>query len=143
MSLDYFLRALAVDPTNPVIKLSLALGYIHQALKRQAENRHQLLVQGLALLLDYHDTRQELGQLTEKQESCYNVGRTFHLLGLTHLAVPYYERCLSLSYEISTAEEDGEIPDFATDAALALQSIWAAAGNTEKAKQVTERWLQL
>lgn len=30
------------------------------------------------------------------QESEYNIGRAFHLLGLTHLAVPHYEKALCL-----------------------------------------------
>lgn len=30
------------------------------------------------------------------QEAEYNIGRAFHLLGLTHLAVPHYEKVLSM-----------------------------------------------
>lgn len=30
------------------------------------------------------------------QESEYNTGRAFHLLGLTHLAVPHYEKVLCM-----------------------------------------------
>lgn len=30
------------------------------------------------------------------QEAEYNIGRAFHLLGLTHLAVPHYEKALSM-----------------------------------------------
>lgn len=30
------------------------------------------------------------------QETEYNMGRAFHLLGLTHLAIPHYEKALCL-----------------------------------------------
>ncbi|KAL9098728.1 MAG: hypothetical protein Q9163_005663 [Psora crenata] len=95
-AVNYFLRALASDPSNPIIKLSLALGYIHWAFKRQAQNRHQILMQGFAFLMEYYDSRQESGNCSQKQEAEYNVGRAYHLLGLINLAIPYYERCLAL-----------------------------------------------
>lgn len=143
MNLDYFLRALSVDSTNSVIKLSLALGYIHHALKRQADNRHQILMQGFAFLFEYYHHRQQEGGSSERQEAAYNVARAYHMLGLTHLATPYYEHCLFLS-EIMEAECEGSgVEDFAQEAAFALQEIWATNGNEERALEVTERWLQL
>lgn len=143
VNLDYFLRALSVDPTNSVIKLSLALGYIHHALKRQADNRHQILMQGFALLFEYHHQRQEEGGSSERQEAAYNVARAYHMLGLTHLATPYYEHCLFLSEVLDTEYTETVMEDFAQEAAFALQEIWATNGNEERALEVTERWLQL
>ena len=138
---DYFLRALALDPTNPTIKLSLALGYLHYALKRQAENRHHILMQGFAFLLEYYDSRQRATSSSEKQEAEFNVGHAYHLLGLTHLAIPYYERCLDLSPAVQTEKVDVGGEDFAQEAAFALQGFWAASGNMRKARAVTDFWL--
>ncbi|TDZ23024.1 Transcription factor tau subunit sfc4 [Colletotrichum orbiculare MAFF 240422] len=45
-ALNYFLRARTLDPANPMISLSVGLGYIHHALKRQADNRQYLIMQG-------------------------------------------------------------------------------------------------
>ena len=132
-----------MDPANPVIKLSLALGYIHHALKRQADNRHQILMQGFAFLFEYHDHREDEGGSSEKQEAAYNVARAYHMLGLTHLATPYYERCLMLSEFVQKEYYRTRVEDFAQEAALALQEIWATSGNEEQALEVTERWLQL
>ena len=141
LNVDYFLRALALDPTNYMIKLSLALGYLHYALKRQADNRHQILMQGLAFLFEYYDYRQMSARFSEKQEAEYNVAHAYHLLGLTHLAIPYYERCLAMSAAVQVEESDYGAEDFAQEAAFALQSFWAASGNIEKARELTEKWL--
>ena len=141
--IDYFLRALAVDPTNCIIKLSLALGYLHHALKRQADNRHQLLMQGLAFLFEYHDCRQSDGGIAEKQEAAYNVARALHMLGLTNLAETYYQQCLIMSKAMQQVCAMSEVEDFAQEAAFALQGIWAMNGNDEKALEITIQWLQL
>ena len=124
-----------------MIKLSLALGYLHYALKRQADNRHQILMQGLAFLLEYYDCRQRSSIPSEKQEAEYNVAHAYHLLGLTHLAIPYYERCLAISATAPVEKSGCGVEDFAHEAAFALQSFWAASGNMEKARELTEKWL--
>lgn len=65
------------------------------------------------------------------------------MLGLTHLAIPYYQRCLALSPDVQV---DCPIlgcaaEDFAVEAAYALQGLWAASGEMEKALTVTQTWL--
>lgn len=141
LNADYFLRALTLDPTNPTIKLSIALGYLHYALKRQADNRHHILMQGLAFLLEYYDCRQRSSRCSEKQEAEYNVAHAYHLLGLTHLAVPFYERCLAMSAAAQVEESGCGAENFAREAAFTLQSFWAASGNMGKAREITKRWL--
>ena len=141
-NVDYFLRALTLDPSNATIKLSISLGYLHWSLKRQAENRHHILMQGFAFLTEYYDDRQKTQNSSQMQEANYNVGRAYHLVGLTHLAVPYYERCLA-------GQMDGEAQclsgndDFKQGAAIALQGHWAASGDMERAREITESWLVL
>ena len=124
-------------------KLSLAMAYTQQAFKRQADNRHQLLIQGLAMMLEYHECRQKSENWSERQESCYNLGRMYHLLGLTHLAIVWYERCLELRFALSGQGELHPSEDFVSEAALALQGIWATSGNMGKASEVTEKHLVL
>ena len=124
-----------------MIKLSLALGYLHHALKRQVENRHRILMQGLAYLLQYYDCQQQSAMLSEKQEAEYNVAHTYHLLGLTHLAIPYYERCLAMSDAAQVEDLGYGAEGFAKEAAFTMQNFWAASGNMRKARELTERWL--
>ena len=103
-------------------------------------------MQGLSFLFVYYDNRITSGLLSQRQEATYNAGRTFHMLGLAHLAIKYYEQCLELSLEIRRGVvEDREVQgeDFAQEAAYALQCLWAAAGNMEKAREVAEEWMVL
>ena len=136
-SLDYFLRALAVDPANVVIKLSLALAYIHWAFKRQAENRQHLLAQGFAFLMEYYDSRRAADCYLQRQEAEYNVGRAYHLIGLPHLSISYYERCLQLGKRVN--DEEG----FSREVALVLQAHWATNGDWRRAQEITTTWLTM
>ena len=123
-----------------MIHLSLALAYIHHAIKRQAENRHHLILQGLAFLYTYYDIRQGSSQASEIEEAEYNVGRAYHLLGMTSAAISHYVRCLGIRINI---EHDSFVKTegFKREAAFALQGLWAAGGNLYEAREVTERWL--
>jgi general transcription factor 3C polypeptide 3 (transcription factor C subunit 4) len=140
---DYFFRAYALDPENAMIQLYIALGYIHYGLKRQSSNRHYLVMQGFAFLFKYYDKRSKSELRVERQEAEYNMGRAYQILGLSHLAIPYYERSLELSSTNRKEPCTTEIEDFASHAAYALQSIWAVNGQVELARAVTEDWLVL
>lgn len=124
-------------PRNPAINLSLALAYMQHAFKRQSENRHHLITQGLTFLFTYYELRHESAIQSEQQEAEFNVARTYHMLGLTHLAIPYYERCLAL--QTDRYEDTGV--DFALEAAFALRGIWAANEQMIKVLEVTSRYL--
>lgn len=140
---DYFYRAYALDPSNPMVNLSLALGYMHYAIKRQSENRHYNLMQGFSFLFAYYDIRKASEVAIERQECEFNVGRAYHMLGLTHLAIPYYERCLQLSEEIQRVGGEGAQEDYVLEAAFTLQGLWAASGEMQLAQKLTEKYLVL
>lgn len=137
-ALNYYYRAYALDPENPGILLPIALCYIHHALKRQAENRHYLILQGLSFMSLYRKvrcqkkidqevnndanekTQTDISSLSECQEVEYNYGRVYHSLGLLHQAIPCYERALELGDQIQSArkgkkagssEDKGKAPD--------------------------------
>ncbi|KZF24968.1 TPR-like protein [Xylona heveae TC161] len=145
-SLNYFYRAYALDPKNPLINLSMALGYIHYGLKRQSENRQYLIMQGLSFLFAYHDIRMASSHPSERQEAEFNVGNAFHLLGLNHIAIPYYERCLTIGEEMVAAGvqiDEHHQENFSREAAFSLQGIYASAGELRMAAAVTEKYLIL
>ncbi|KAI4237344.1 MAG: hypothetical protein LQ349_001916 [Xanthoria aureola] len=137
LALNYFYRAFALAPTNPTINLSIALAYIQHAFKRQSENRHHLVTQGLIFLFAYYDLRHKSQVQSEQQEADFNVARTYHMLGLTHLAIPYYERCLA-----SQTDRYGTSGvDFEVEAAFALRNIWAADEPMTHVLDITSKYL--
>ncbi|ROW12348.1 hypothetical protein VMCG_00267 [Cytospora schulzeri] len=85
-ALNYFLRAAALDPGNPMVNLSTGIAYVHYAMKRQAENRQFIIVQGMHYMFLYYDARGASGDVVERLEANYNVARCYHLLGIYHLA---------------------------------------------------------
>lgn len=76
-----------------MISLSVGLGYIHHALKRQADNRQYLIMQGFACVFEFCHSKLS-GTLEEKREAFFGVARTFHMLGLHHLALEWYRKVI-------------------------------------------------
>lgn len=124
-----------------MINISLALGYLHYAIKRQADNRHHFAMQGFAFLFTYYDIRQDSNTVLLRQEAEYNVARAYHMLGLTHLAIPYYLQCLVMDEDLERLSFTAPAENFTRDAAFALQVLLTASGDVDKAREVTERWL--
>lgn len=120
-----------------MIKLSIGLGYVHYGLKRQAENRQFHIMQGLTFLLDYYETRRASQHVEERQEASYNVARAYHMLGLSHLALPYYVEVLD------DAQSATEQEDLAIDAAFNLQTIYSMGGNMKMTQHITDTWLTI
>lgn len=128
-----------------MLNLSIALAYIHHSLKRQSDNRHYFIMQGLHFLFKYYDIRKAAPKPEQRQEAEYNVGRTFHLIGLNHLAVPYYERTLQVAAEAQVNGNIASAPDlkFTRDAAYNLRTMYAMTGNMGLAGEVTQKWLSI
>ena len=157
-ALNYYFRAYAMTPDDPVLNLSIGLAYIQHAMKRLSENRQYQIQQGLAFVSRYYDLRTKDNLAVHCSEAEFNVGRVWHSLGLLTQAIPSYQRCMALSERVrqeaknksgdESGDEDldmdleqGPIEDFATEAAFALQSIYALSGNFEGARKVTEEVL--
>lgn len=166
-ALNYFFRAYALDDQNPSVLLSIALCYIHSSFKRQSDNRHYLIIQGLSFMHEYRRSREKPGALfQEKQEMEFNCARIWQSLGLTHLAVQGYEKVLTLGQQIQqeherackTAENQADgsdvvmseagdevsspyVENFSSEAAFALQTMYMLGGNVSAAQDVTENYL--
>ena len=163
-ALNYFFRAYSLDPENPAVLLSIAGSYLHHSLKRQSENRHYLIMEGLSFMHEYRRVREKEGSLLqERQEMEFNFGRVYHMLGLAHLAVEGYHKALELGEQIRIESQKarGQVPgtdgvdivmgeadvqqpfveDFSSEAAVALQTIYAFSGDLKAAKDITEKWL--
>jgi general transcription factor 3C polypeptide 3 (transcription factor C subunit 4) len=157
-ALNYYFRAYAMTPNDPVLNLSIGLAYIQHAMKRLSENRQFQIQQGLAFVSRYYDLRTKDDVAVHRSEAEFNVGRVWHSLGLLTQALPSYQRCVALSERVrqeakgKVGDESGDedvdmdfeempVEDFATEAAFAIQSIYALSGNFEAARKVTEEVL--
>lgn len=164
-ALSYLFRARSLDPDNPVVLLSIALSYMHEMLKRQADNRHMYLMQGWAFFEEYADARRKWAAAARakmgmdetwkgasvsalvESEIEFNRARCWHMLGMSDLAVRSYQKMLSLSHpQPSTPSADDSTtknapPEYTMEAAYAIQTMYALSGNAEMAREVTERYL--
>lgn len=150
-ALHYFYRAYALDPKNPMLLLSMALCYLHQSFKRQNENRHLYIMQGLAFFQEYADVRlasaESLGhQAIEeaKMEIEFNRARVWNMMSLTNIAVEGYRNVINASYG-KRAKDDSTTAlgtaNLAFEAAYALQNAYALSGDVQMAKRITEKYL--
>jgi general transcription factor 3C polypeptide 3 (transcription factor C subunit 4) len=127
-----------MDPENPIININIGLAYIHHALKRQAENRQHSILQGITFMLRYYECQKEALHIEERQEAHYNMARTYHLLGLVHLATPYYLKVLD---EVEGDVSGSICEDLVIDTVYNLQTIYTVAGNLELVEIVSSKWL--
>lgn len=142
-ALNYYFRAYVVRPDDVLINLSIALAYIQYAMKRQSDNRQYHIIQGLAFLQQYAELRLRSGRALDRQEVEFNRARTWHLLGLTHMAVPAYEKVLELAEEVERERRDEKEEGYEVEAAYCLQQIYVLGGDVVKAREVTERHMVL
>ncbi|KAI1824812.1 hypothetical protein F4861DRAFT_538647 [Xylaria intraflava] len=141
-ALNYFLRAYSIDPTNQMILLSVGQCYIHYALKRQSENRQYLLVQGFVFLHRYYDLKVASADAAERQEAHYNMARSYHAIGVPHLAAEFYQRVLRDIPDDAEPDVFGKT-DLSQEAAYNLQQICWAGGDLDAARGLGERYLTL
>ncbi|KAF8477123.1 hypothetical protein BDZ91DRAFT_787718 [Kalaharituber pfeilii] len=142
-ALNYYARAHSINPDHPLINLSIGVAYLHRSMQRQTDNRHWEVLQAMAFLFEYRRVKEEIkktyGYWDQLQEAEYNIGRAFQQIGLTHLAIPYYEAALKIS-----DEHLSPLPgswDVKYEAAYNLQQIYATSGNPILAREITNKYL--
>ncbi|KAK9368534.1 hypothetical protein V1509DRAFT_623193 [Lipomyces kononenkoae] len=145
-SLSYYMRAFTVAPQDPMVLFSIALAHLHRAMQRQTNNRHLQIVQGLSYLIDYYRARLDSSKRTETawaelQETNYNMGRAFHMLGLPSLAAKYYERALAV--ELPPEEKYETVRSFNMQMVIAynLQLVYVMSGNFRLARMIVDEYL--
>nr|GAT57057.1 TPR-like protein [Mycena chlorophos] len=129
-----------VGSSDPLIALSLVAASLGRASQRQCDNRHQLVAQAMAFLDKYRQCRRVASGdgFGRESEIEYNVGRTFHALGLYSHAVRHYERA------VAAAEADPENPSScAAEAAHNMVLILVATGARQRAAALVKRWLSV
>lgn len=132
------LRALTQVPNDPLLNLLAGSASLARTEQRQVDNRHQMVLQGLAFLSRSHQLSQTQGTPLE----AYNFARAYHGVSLFHLATRWYERCLEMYEAQSRAPQDSaHVLDVSCDAAFNLAMLYSQAGNHARADELYDRWL--
>lgn len=124
-----YVQALKTHSENPLHNLYVGLTFFHMASQKYVAKRHALILQGFSFLWRYVELRGEC------QESMYNLGRALHQMGLTHLAIHYYQKALSLPAWKVDGISDDQV-DLRREIAFNLSLIYQASGNMEVARQL-------
>ncbi|XP_075905486.1 general transcription factor 3C polypeptide 3 [Nelusetta ayraudi] len=128
-ALGQYVQAFQTHPDNPLHSLCVGLTFFHMASQKYVAKRHALILQGFSFLWRYMELRGEC------QESVYNLGRALHQLGLSHLAIHYYQKALTLPPDKLEGMPDDQV-DLRREIAFNLSLIYQASGNVEMARQL-------
>ncbi|XP_023124161.1 general transcription factor 3C polypeptide 3 [Amphiprion ocellaris] len=128
-ALGQYVQAFQTHPDNPLHSLCVGLTFFHMASQKYVGKRHTLVLQGFSFLWQYVELRGEC------QETMYNLGRALHQMGLTHLAIHYYQKALTLPAQKLEGIADDQV-DLRWEIAFNLSLIYQASGNLEMARQL-------
>jgi general transcription factor 3C polypeptide 3 (transcription factor C subunit 4) len=100
----------------------------------------------MTFVIKYYELRIKDNVAIHVQEAEFNMGMAWQALGLPHLALSAYGKCMRLSSRVQEEGERnrgqrGDVEDFAAEAAFATQSILAMNGDAQAARDITKEWL--
>lgn len=119
LAIKRYLRVFADCGHSPLLDLSIGLTYIALSTSRTNPNTLATILNAFAWLTHYANTRDD------KAEVHYNLGRAFHQVGLSHLAIPHYQTVLSLPPS-----------NFTREAAFNLSLIYRGSGALHLAREI-------
>ncbi|KAM6945794.1 general transcription factor 3C polypeptide 3 [Aplochiton taeniatus] len=128
-ALGQYVQAFRSHPKQPLYSLCVGLTFFHMASQKFVAKRHPLLLQGFSFLWRYVDLRGPC------QESMYNLGRALHQMGLTHLAIHYYHKALSMEPPKLEGMVDDQV-DLRREISFNLALIYQSSGNINMARQL-------
>ncbi|KAJ6486311.1 hypothetical protein DFH09DRAFT_1265926 [Mycena vulgaris] len=131
----YLLMAYDYCQDDPMISICITVASLGRLVQRQCDNRHHLVTQAMAFLARYRALRATAGDHFIEIE--YNVGRTFHQLGLYSHAARHYEHALE------AAANNPTDPGCARETAYNLSMIYLHTGARPLAAELHRRWLSL
>lgn len=131
-SLGEYVAALKQCPDDPLVNLLIGITFIHMASQKFATKRHSLVVQACAFFHQYIQLRGKC------QETCYNLGRAMHQLGLYHAAIHYYKEALEME---PCLDDDSRIFDLKREVAFNLILIYKNSGSPLLAQMVMQKYL--
>uniref|UniRef100_A0A7N6AQQ6 General transcription factor IIIC, polypeptide 3 n=1 Tax=Anabas testudineus TaxID=64144 RepID=A0A7N6AQQ6_ANATE len=128
-AMGQYVQAFQTHPNNPLHSLCVGLTFFHMACQKYVARRHTLVLQGFSFLWRYVELRGVC------QESMYNLGRALHQMGLSHLAIHYYQKALTLPAQTLEGIADDQV-DLKREIAFNLSLIYQTSGNMEMARQL-------
>lgn len=132
-ALIYLLKLYQTFPDNPDLLFLIALSNLHRSIQRKTLNTSFQILQGLTYLLEWIKTKDQ-NDPYHRMEAYYNVGRSFNLLGLDHLAIGFYEKVMQI-------EVDDPAYDLKMEAAHNLYSIYNMNKNYLQAEVIMNKYL--
>ena len=91
--------------------------------------KSSLITQCIAFLHKYENTR----EIDCKNEVYYNMGRTYHQMGMFSTALYYYKECLAFKHPLMDKYSD--YLDLRRHAAFNIHLIYRNSGNTDLARK--------
>ncbi|KAI9094911.1 hypothetical protein DFS34DRAFT_627662 [Phlyctochytrium arcticum] len=155
-AIGVYTQAFQYVPDDPMINLSLGIAHLHRAMQRKSDNRHQHVIYGFTFVMRYYElVGGDEGVERGKGDAAFNVARAFHQIGLTYLAIPYYEKVLKISERLAPTSDVNEsnpisgttalpsqtpFEDLKSEAAYNLSMIYIANGSTELAERLLRKY---
>uniref|UniRef100_S4R4R8 General transcription factor IIIC, polypeptide 3 n=1 Tax=Petromyzon marinus TaxID=7757 RepID=S4R4R8_PETMA len=133
-ALGQYVQAYRTNTKEPMFCLCIGLTFVHMASQKFANKRHPLIIQGFSFLMQYLELR------GHGQESYYNVGRALHQLGLTHLAIHYYQQTLACPPPQCQGMDPQQL-DLRREAAYNLSLIYQSSGNPDMARATIHKYI--
>lgn len=141
MALGEYFRAFKSLPNEPLIALCIGVNYLNLVMARTTANRHAFVVQAFAFLYHYYDIQKK----KNAYEANYNLARAYHLLGINHLALHYYEQVLTCTpaFVLDDPELEQWNSKLKREAAFNLSIMYRSQNNPILAKQVLREHLTI
>lgn len=120
---------------SPMIAFLLGITLCQMACQKFSAKKHSLVAQAIAYFWKYRELRGPDGL----QEFHYNMGRTFHQLGLLPQAIFHYKQALDVKSDFLKQNEG--LLDLKREAAFNLHLIYLVSGAREIARMYLEKYV--
>ncbi|XP_046844489.1 general transcription factor 3C polypeptide 3-like isoform X1 [Xenia sp. Carnegie-2017] len=135
-ALGEYARAFRQKPLDPMVSLLMGLSFIQMACQKFQYCRNASIVQGFLFLYQYEGLRGRC------QETDFNLGRSYHQIGLLNFASHYYRRVLN--YPMIENGDKSEMfwdkNNLHREAAFNLSLIYRTSGNNQVAKDLLRKY---
>lgn len=158
-ALQHYLHLHAHAPRHALVLLLIGITKLQISLKKLNQYRHHDLTVAFAFLYQYVETKKAESdtQPFATQEAYYNLARACQYVGLAYLAIPYYQKVLSLSADATVRvtqkvrrqpdayqrEPPTPLSSLHAEAAHNLACVYAQTGSPELARRVYAQYCRV